>query len=146
MIDLILSNPTPYYNEIKENFIVPSIYFPLPEIVSGGDTLSTYLLRYSFDIKCFHHSTEKAYELGLKPFIALKNMRNVVPLIGNNGEDTGKFLRIDDPKFSKLDTGVYRIKIEWDSRRPYCVEQFTYAQIFEHNLWMKSDLYKENII
>lgn len=39
-------NPYPYYEEIPEGFLVPAVYFPVPEVETDNDTLSTYKLTY----------------------------------------------------------------------------------------------------
>lgn len=39
--------PTPYYYRVPQHFMVPAVYFPLPEIVSGGETFLTYNLDYA---------------------------------------------------------------------------------------------------
>ncbi|MCX4265958.1 MAG: hypothetical protein OSJ64_03975, partial [Firmicutes bacterium] len=41
-------NPSPYYWQVPQNFVVPAIYFPIPEIVSGGETFLTYKLDYAW--------------------------------------------------------------------------------------------------
>lgn len=52
-------NPYPYYNEVPEDFIVPAVYFPVPEIVTGADTLSTYKLTYLWFIGFFIKTKRK---------------------------------------------------------------------------------------
>lgn len=37
-------SPAPYYNNVPEQFRIPAVYFPRPEIGSSGDTLNTYAL------------------------------------------------------------------------------------------------------
>lgn len=39
-------NPAPYYKNVPEQFCVPAVYFPRPEIGSSGDTFSTYALDF----------------------------------------------------------------------------------------------------
>ena len=34
--------PAPYYWEVPAHFVVPSAYFPMPEIDTGGETFLTY--------------------------------------------------------------------------------------------------------
>ena len=112
-------NPAPFYNEIKENFVVPSCYFPAPEIDTDGETFSAYRLRYNWFIKFFHKTTEEAYAIARNALIALKGARNSVPIIDTDGKPTGEILRLLDPSIKKLDSGVYQLSLAWDSRRPY---------------------------
>lgn len=136
-------NPAPYYNEVKEDFVVPSIYFPSPEIDSAGETFSTYCLGYSWYIKAFHRTTEEAYAMALQVLLALKGARNCVPLIGTDGKPTGEKLRIKDPEIKKLDSGVYQINISWDSRRPYNDPDYLLMQTYEIEGWSNPDIYLE---
>ena len=139
-------NPAPYYNEVKENFVVPSIYFPSPEIDSDGETFNTYRLGYIWRVKLFHKTTEDAYAMALKVLVALKAARNLIPLIGEDGEETGELLRIEDPEAKKLDSGVYQLTINWDSRRPYNDPEFPKAQAYSMEAWSKRELYEEKEI
>lgn len=136
-------NPAPYYNEVKKDFVVPSIYFPTPEIDSDGETFTTYRLGYSWFIKLFHKTTEGAYAMALKVLVALKGARNCVPIIGTDGNPTGEKLRIKDPTIKKLDSGVYQLTIMWDSRRPYNDPEYLSSQGFTIEGWSKAENYLE---
>lgn len=139
-------NPAPYYNEVKENFVVPSIYFPSPEINSDGETFNTYRLGYTWRVKLFHKTTEDAYAMALKALTAIRAARNLVPLIGEDGSETGELLRIEDPEIKKLDSGVYQLVISWDSRRPYNDPEFEKMQSYSMEAWSKRSLYEEQEI
>ncbi len=54
-------NPIPYYHNMPENFVVPSVYFPSPEITFEPDTFSTYGADYNIFVNFFHSSTELAF-------------------------------------------------------------------------------------
>lgn len=136
-------NPAPYYNEVKENFIVPSLYFPSPEIDTDGDTLSTYRMRYRWNIKVFHKTTEDAYSTAFAVLSAFKRARNLVPIINEEGQATGRFLRILDPEIKKIDSGAYHIVIEWDSRRPYEDPVPILMQEYYIKEWPNAPLYTE---
>lgn len=136
-------NPAPYYSEVKEDFVVPSCYFPPPEIDTDGETFSTYRLRYSWRIKFFHNTTEGAYAMAQRVLLALKGARNLVPLIGTDGEPTGEKLRLNDPAIKKVDSGAYQLIAEWDSRRPYNDPEYLLMQTYEINGWKNPDIYLE---
>ena len=136
-------NPAPYYGEIKKDFVVPSCYFPSPEIDTDGETFRTYRLRYSWFIKFFHKTTEEAYALALSVLLALKRARNLVPIIGEDGEPTGERLRIQDPSMKKLDSGVYQLVIEWDSRRQYDAPTVVNMQEYYIYGWLNAPQYKQ---
>ena len=98
---------------------MPSVYFPVPEIVSGGDTLSTYALSYSWYVKFFHKDTQSAHELAFAALTELLSRRNLIPLIDKDGEYTGKGFRLKDPEIKTVDDGAVQLTLTWDSRRPY---------------------------
>lgn len=130
-------SPTPYYEEVPQDFLVPAIYFPIPEIDTRGETLNAYAMEYSWYIKFFHNTAAKAYELALRTITGLKASRNLVPLIGADGELTGKSLRIDDPMIKKLDNGAVQLTVNWTSRRAYEALDSMKIQDFVVSGWKK---------
>ncbi|MCD8364685.1 MAG: hypothetical protein LUC83_02500 [Clostridiales bacterium] len=117
-------NPQPYYYKIPEDFMVPSAYFPPPEIVSGPDTFNTYKFDYVWYIKLFASSDNGAYDLGWEAVTAIRKARNLIPIIDENGEETGEYVRLKDPKMLLLDDGACQLTVEWTSRRPYSYEDY----------------------
>lgn len=115
-------NPSPYYYNVPESFRYPAMYFPQPEITTAGETFRTYAFKYAWYINIIDKTTEGAYELAWKVLTALKQARNLVPLIGENGDavvGTGNKLRLDDPSIRLADDGVVQLMLTWTSRRPY---------------------------
>jgi|GEM_PF-370177 len=117
----IAGNPSPYYDEVPEGFLVPSVFFPPPEIMSGGGTLSTYTLSYTWFIKFFHSDTPSAQSLGLEVLAAMQRERNRIPRIDDTGHENGEIFHIKDPSLKKVDSarGVAQLTLSWDSPRPY---------------------------
>ncbi|MDR1692221.1 MAG: hypothetical protein LBR72_02595 [Oscillospiraceae bacterium] len=114
-------NPAPYYDETPEDFMVPAVFFPPPEITSSGDTLASYAFRYEWFIMFFHRDTPSAYGMAQSVLTALQDCRRVVPLYTEAGEFVGKKLRVRDPLIKKAEDapGAVQLQISWDSRRPY---------------------------
>lgn len=108
-----------YYWNIPESFRYPAMFFPTPEIATNGDTFRSYASDYSWYIKVFSETTEQAHSIALSVLTALKEARNYVPLVDEEGQPTGKNLRLKDPSLKKLDDGAVELVIEWTSRRPY---------------------------
>lgn len=127
-------NPTPYYNEVKEGFAVPSMFFPTPTIDTEGETFATYKMHYILNVICFHKTTQDAYILAQKTLTAIKAARNLVPLIREDGKPTGELLRLDDPEIKEVDSGAYQISVSWDSRRPYKVIDYPRVQEYFTNI------------
>lgn len=114
-------NPAPYYNRVPEGFLIPSVYFPVPEVTTRGETFRTYALEYMWFIKFFGLDERRAHELAFSVLTAIKARRNLIPLIDTKGQPTGRSFRLKDPELKRLDgtPGVAQITLTWDSRRPY---------------------------
>lgn len=52
---------TPYYWDIPEGFVVPSVFFPQPELTPLGDTFASYAVEYDWYIQFFASTDEDAY-------------------------------------------------------------------------------------
>jgi len=114
-------NPSPYYREVPQDFLLPAAYFPVPEISSRGDTFNTYALEYLWFIKIFHTDVTLAYELAFSVLTAMQGARNLVPLIDTDGNQINQGVRLKDPSLRKIDgkPSVVQLELSWDSPRPY---------------------------
>ena len=127
---------TPYYWSIPEGFIVPSVFFPQPELTPLGDTFASYAVEYDWYIKFFASTDEDAYASAAAALNALCAARLLVPLIDETGAAVGGGLRLKDPGgVKKVDTGVVQFALTWDSRRPYNVAN--YQKVMSYNLDIK---------
>lgn len=123
--------PALYYYEVPEQFKTPAIFFPEPEISTRGETFFTYASEYAWYINMFGATSAEAHALGLRVLTALKRARNLVPLVAEDGTNTGKKLRLKDPQLKNIDAGVVQLMIEWTSRRPYDVTESLKMQRFK---------------
>ncbi len=123
IIKFVLTNSegaAPYYWSVPESFMTPAVYFPVPEIDSGGDTFLSYWLDYLWAIMIFDNTGQKAYALGQRVLTAIKAARNLIPLIAEDGSIiTGEWVRVNDPRLILADNGAAQLLISWRSRRPY---------------------------
>jgi hypothetical protein len=124
-------SPAPYYNNVPEQFRIPAVYFPRPEIGSSGDTLNTYALDFSLFVKFFHRTKEDAYELGYTALNALLERRNRIPLIDESGKPTGKYIRIRDPTLRAVDESAVQLQIDWTARKPFADAPEKMMQTYE---------------
>ncbi len=129
---------TPYYWNVPEDFVLPAMFFPVPEIATGGDTFRTYLSEYSWYISVFAATTEKAHAIGLKVLTRIKRARNYVPLIDAGGNQTGKKLRLEDPLLQNVNPHVAQITLKWTSRRSYADDEPAKVNI-THILFSKKE-------
>ncbi len=112
--------PSPYYWNVPQNFMVPAVYFPPPEIDTGGETFLTYNMDFAWYIKFFHNTMQGAYTLGSAVVTAIRAARNLIPLIAEDGSVIeGSWVRVNDPRLIPLDDGAAQLAISWRSRRPY---------------------------
>ena len=132
------NNPYPYYYRVPQSFRFPAAYFPVPMLTSRGETFLTYAAEYTWFIKFFGNPAEDAYERAFLTLTAIKEMRNLIPLIGADGEPSGGGIRIKDPSFNMVDDGAVQLKLEWDSRRLYHAESPDKTQVFDINIYAKS--------
>lgn len=145
--------PSPYYWNVPAHFTVPAAYFPTPEIDTGGETFSTYYVDYAWYIKLFHTTEQGAYSLGFNVVKAIRAVRNLIPLIGEDGQEIdGSWVRVDDPKLKVLDSGSAQLTINWRSRKPYkdTEEDTPRVQSINYDVFMKSgkvisDVYAETL-
>lgn len=131
--------PHSYYWNVPERFTCPAMYFPQPEITTGGDTFRSYASEYAWYINIFAKTTEEAHAIGLSVLTALKRARNYVPLLNEDGTETGKKLRLKDPGLKRVETGVVQLTIEWTSRRPYDLAEVAKMQHFKLDYDDKSE-------
>lgn len=136
----------PYYWNVPESFIVPAVFFDIPEMTSGGETFLTYWSDYTWHVRFYSHSQQEAWQTCKEVFHAIKRARNLIPLIdseGNQIENEG--IRIDDPSMNMMDENSAMLSLSWRSRRPYdsTIEEMERIKIDEMNwsIWFK-DSYK----
>lgn len=120
-----------YYWNLPENFRYPALFFPQPEIATNGDTFKTYASDYSWYIKVFADTTEKAHAIARGILTHIKRSRNCVRLYEEDGRPTGKKLRLNDPALKAVGEGVVQLVIEWRSRRPYYLPNTEKMQHFK---------------
>lgn len=112
-------NPSPYYHEVTEGFLIPAAYFPMPMIDSAGDTFMTHALDYAWYVKFFAKTTPLAQRMGQDALTLVRRKRNLIPLVDENGEITQGFVRLADPRLKKIDMGVAELTLRWTERQPY---------------------------
>lgn len=108
-----------YTDILPKDFIVPSVYFPTPEIDSKYDTLSSYNLHYVMPIRIFARDNQQAYKYALVIVNSLISEHNRIPMRSKDGSLNGAFFRVNNSNIKKIDTGVYGFNIEWDSVRTF---------------------------
>ena len=119
-----VGNLRPYYHNIPEEFAVPSVFFPMPEVTAEPDTFLSYSADYQWYVKFFAGTTGEAYGAGMTALTAIQAGRRLVPLLNEAGERTGERLRLNDLSLKAVDDettgfGTAQLYVSWKSRRPY---------------------------
>lgn len=109
----------PYYNDLKQGFRVPAVFFPRVENDNEPSDLDSYSMGYSWFIKFFHTSTEMAYNLAKNVLNKLVGGRYYIPIVDEQGENTGKNIRIKRAEIKKVDDCVYQMWLVWSEIYEY---------------------------
>lgn len=132
-------NPYPYYWNVPQNFMIPAVYFPIPEMLTGGETFLTYYIDFSWYIDFFHKTAQQTYGLGHKVLTAIKEQKNLIPLITEDGNlIENNWIRVDDPSVEVIENGTVQLKITWRSRRPYKQNEAQKAKLFHMDMFLQS--------
>ena len=123
VLDAAPEGAAAYYYRVKQGFRTPGIFFPAPEFMTSGDTLSSYRLEYSWYIVVFGQDDAEAYAIAHGIADALMRSHALVPLVDGNGEYTGEGLRLREPRVELIDResagGTAQLTLRWNSYRPY---------------------------
>lgn len=112
-------NITPYYNDLKEGFKVPSVFFPEFEVGTTREDFDTYAFNNAWYVKFFHSTTEQANALAKRVLAKIVGGRYYVPILNKDGTDTGRKIRISRAEIKKVDDGVYQMWLDWDESYEY---------------------------
>ena len=145
-IEKTINPPHVFHTKVPDGFKTPAVYYPVPELLSGGDTFSTYKLSYLWLIKFFADKENQAADMAYTMLDTIRYHRNKVQLMGyDNAPVEGRFLRLKDPTMRYLsDTSpeVVQLTLSWDSRRPYYREPVQKAQHIHLDIYTKSAIDK----
>ena len=111
--------PSPYYMEVPQDFVVPAVYFPQPEISSFPHTLSGYAIEYAWYVKFFAADSPNAMKMAYDALSAVQEQRNAIPLVNEQGMETGGILRVKEPVARVVGEGVAQLYLRWESHWLY---------------------------
>lgn len=103
-----------YFDELPEDFYVPSVYFQIPFTSGRKATLRTYCT--TINLNCWFMESQdwdayaKAAEM--RDLIMLNNC--IVPLYDLDGNRTGKGIRTGVPDTRKIDDGTVQLSLSFD--------------------------------
>ena len=120
----------PYFEEVPEDLLVPCVFYPTPEQDTQAHSVSTYITNFTMYIKFMDISSMKAYAMAGLVLQAMTERRNKIPLVDENGKQTGKHFQLNMPEISKVDAGVYEMKVSWKRYTRYAEDAVILARRF----------------
>ena len=134
-------NPVKVYtNRIPQNMVIPSMYFPVPIVISAGDTITTYRNSYHLFVKVFAVSSQQAHLAAHSIAETLRQRRCVIPVIALDGTYTGKYMKLNpDIQTKELDDGVAQLTLKWHSRYPYERDVVEYMETLNQSRRLKGE-------
>ncbi|KAF1680814.1 phage portal protein [Bacillus mexicanus] len=126
-----------YERKLPDQFQVPSLYVPSPSVFEETDTVSTFKKTYSLNVKLFHHDSVQALDEADRLADAVREARNMIPLLNESGEKTGDMIRITRIETRVGDRGEAVMVIRWSSRYYYHKTEQPVLQEIEMNSGVK---------
>lgn len=98
-----------YFDDLPENFMVPSIYFPVPRTTSRKVTLDSYLTTIRMEAWFMASKDWMAYNAaaGIRDSILLDGM--CIGIVSEKGTKAEKAFPVTNPEISRIDTGMVRL-------------------------------------
>lgn len=108
-----------YEDNVPENFMVPSLYFPVPAVYPSASALGSYQSSYSIYANVFAVNKREAGELAEKIVqgIMLKKCR--IPVFEENGADSGEVIKLNPPSFKVIDEGMAQVTLTYNIVRAF---------------------------
>lgn len=103
-----------YYENVKDGFHVPAIYFPVPDEINDKLTFgSSYQADNSMFIQIFAMSNQEALNIANDIKVSLQKVNRYIPIIDINGSYTDRVIIIYCKKISKIDDSVVQVQLDW---------------------------------
>lgn len=114
------ANTHDYYENVKDGFALPALYFKIPDISPSKYILSSqYVNSNTAYIEVYHLSNDLAYTLANDIANAIFKNRCYIPLLNEDGTETGLFIRVTVNKVARIDDCVAQVQLTWDYRKNY---------------------------
>lgn len=113
--------PVPVFDkELPENLIVPSLYFPQPEIMDGYYSKNKYQVNYTLDVQIFHKSTAEALQVAESITQEIRRNKSVMHLIHADGTVSDESIFFDTITSMEMGTeGIVQVRLMWSYEYDY---------------------------
>lgn len=108
-----------YEDNVPENFMVPSLYFPVPAAFPSVSALGSFRSRYTVYANVFAVSRREAGELAEKIVQGIMRKNCLLPVFEESGADSGKALKLEPPSSKVIDEGMAQVTLSYSIIRFY---------------------------
>lgn len=92
-----------YFDEIPENFLVPALYFPVPQVISKKVTLASYASTLFLEVWFLAKEEWKAYSYARNVQESILQAECMLPIVKKDGTKEDWSLRVTEPEVQKID-------------------------------------------
>ena len=131
---LELGNISIFYDEnMPEDFIIPSLYFPPPETSLSGSALGSYSTKYSIYAKVFAKTKLEAVMMADSIAQGIMMKKCLIPIYNEDGTDSGEIFKMDPPDVRGVNEGMAQITLIFRIIRAFTETKYPGAQSVDIN-------------
>ncbi len=102
----------PYFDEIPEAFVVPSIYFPVPRVICKKVTLASFCFTVMVNCQFMAVDQWEAYQYAADVRDHLLVDHCAIPILKKDGLPEGNYMRITEPEIRKIDNRSIQLSFD----------------------------------
>lgn len=111
-----------YFGEIPEGFAVPSVYYPVPETINRGYSISGYERESVIYLKVFAKDSMESDYIAQAIIAGIMQAGRNIPIYGEHGDLTLIAFHIYKINSRNLEPGVTQIEISYKTQTAYVGE------------------------
>lgn len=112
-----------YFDEIPENFLVPALYFPVPQVISKKVTLASYASTLFLEVWFFAKDEWKAYSYARNVQENLLQAECMLPIVKKDGTKEEWSIRITEPEVQKIDQRTIQLSFALKNYFSFAAEE-----------------------
>ncbi len=125
-----------YFDEVPEDYAVPSLYFPVPQTSSRKVSLSTYMTEITVNCRFMDVTDWRANDRATTVRDCLLLDDCVIPIVSAEGEVAEKGLHTDQPEVRRIDEGI--VQLSFPIRSYYGPGDKAQKMAHFYNMWHKA--------
>lgn len=108
-------NPvTIFEKELPETIVIPSMYFPPPNILPLPHTKQGYQNNYTMNVQIFEADAQEGLKKAEEIAQSIKKNKYTIPLLNEDGSETDGSIVFNTVECQMIEFGIVQIKLEWD--------------------------------